>query len=83
MPRRKLTATEQQNRLLIGEIKKGLALLDEKPTDIAAVIGIGKTTIYSRLKQPGDFTFDELRELAAHYCWTGQTLAEMFGVPCQ
>lgn len=83
MPRLRLTATERQNRFLIGEIKKGQELWGELPTDTATVIGKSYTTVYNRLKKPGSFTFDELRELASHYGWDGQILAEMFGVPHQ
>lgn len=82
MPRVKpLTATERQNREFLAALRAGQARKGERDSDTAQVIPSCKErTYYNRIKNPGDFKFEDIRALAARYGFTDRELCLMCGV---
>lgn len=81
MARRKITESERLNRLLWGEIQKGMAVLGEDEKAFCAATGISPSTYRGRRKSdPGSFRFSDLRIIARHFNWDARVLAGLFGV---
>lgn len=63
MPRLKATEREIEDRRTKSIIKKYQALEDLSDTELAVRLGIGGSTLYSRMRDPSFMTLRELRIL--------------------
>lgn len=63
MPRLKLSAEERAQREVVGVIDKYARIYDVSPAERAAAMRIGRTSYYSRMKDPDSMTLKELRLL--------------------
>ena len=81
MPKVRLTATERQNREFLAALRAGQARRGEKDIDTAQVIPSCKqAAYYRRIKNPGSFLIEDLRELARRYDFSDRQLCLMIGV---
>lgn len=63
MPRLKATERDLEDRRTKSIIKKYQALEDLSDTELAVRLGIGGSTLYSRMRDPSYMTLRELRIL--------------------
>ena len=76
--RREKTENEKCNDLLVVAIKKHLYLTDTSVPQLADALRICPATAYSRIRNPGTFTLDELRALKKKLQIPNDELAGLF-----
>ena len=80
MPKKAISPHETMDRALLVALAAGQARVGDKNTDTARYMPHSQTVFYSRLKNPGTFSLDELRILAEKYGWTDYQVCKILGV---
>lgn len=80
MPKKAMTAQEQQNREFLAALRAGQTRLGERDTDTAQIMPDSKSTYYRRRREPELFTVRDMRILAQRYKFTDYQLCQIFGV---
>ena len=79
MPKLKETQTQRMERIFRAAIRYGLERRAEKVEDLAKVAPKSRSTIYGRIKKPGQCTLQEMLFYAPRF-FNDRELCEMFGV---
>lgn len=80
MPKVQVYKGEMMNRLSRAVIDRHLALEAIKKEKLAQLVGIGRSTIYKRYKNPEEFTASEIRRIASKLNLTNQEIIELCGI---
>ena len=64
MPKLKVSQQKQNEKMLSVNIKYLMETKGITKEDLAIAAGIGKSTLYKRLLEPGKFTYRELQHIA-------------------
>lgn len=80
MPKKAISAQEEQNRELIAALRAGQARLGERDIDTAKLMPVGQSTYYNRKRTPELFTIRDLRILAKRYQFTDYQLCRIIGI---
>ncbi|MDP4117649.1 MAG: hypothetical protein Q8873_00450 [Bacillota bacterium] len=64
IPKLRKTATQERDALLIATIKKYLYLSGVEVPELCAALCMSGGTFYRRLKEPGDFTIEEISRMS-------------------
>ena len=55
---------KRRDALMGGEVEKWIRVIGLPKPEIANLIGIGQTSLYEKLRSPGEFRVQELRVIA-------------------
>lgn len=80
MPKLRIPPTQKMDRLLTGYVRRWLDINGRRYTELARLIGIGESTYFKRMKNPGGFTLKEFRALVATTKMRDRDVCEMLGV---
>jgi len=72
----KQSREEKADKLLVGEIKKGMEIYNVSQQELAAALCMCENSLRSRMKAPGTFTKRELEALKRKLHIDTQTLLE-------
>lgn len=64
--------------MLTNKIRGRIIELGMSVPEIASSLGIDRSTMYRKLKDPGRFTVSELRKLVSVLQWSGQEVRDIF-----
>lgn len=64
MPKVRLSENAEANKKIVKAIKSKMVLYDLTPEKIAKAMDRNRMTYFRRMKNPGDFTLDELRAIS-------------------
>lgn len=78
MPKLAQSRTEKQDAILRGALKRIQGTYNKTNKEMAAIIDCSEKTYRKRYKQPGTFTFQELRNLNSRGWLTVEEKASIF-----
>jgi predicted DNA-binding transcriptional regulator AlpA len=64
--------------MLCNKIRARIIELGMSIPQIASSLGMNRSTMYRKLKDPGRFTVAELRKLVSVLQWSGQEVRDIF-----
>jgi predicted DNA-binding transcriptional regulator AlpA len=64
--------------MLCNKIRARIVELGMSIPQIASSLGMNRSTMYRKLKDPGRFTVAELRKLVSVLQWSGQEVRDIF-----
>ena len=64
--------------MLCNKIRARIVELGMSIPQIASSLGMNRSTMYRKLKDPGRFTVAELRKLVTVLQWSGQEVRDIF-----
>ena len=64
--------------MLCNKIRVRIIELGMSVPQIASSLGMNRSTMYRKLKDPGRFTVAELRKLVSVLQWSGQEVRDIF-----
>ena len=63
-PSKDVMNAQRRDALMGGEVEKWIRVIGLPKPEIANLIGIGQTSLYEKLRSPGEFRVQELRVIA-------------------
>lgn len=83
MPRLRQTAEEEMDEITRKYIRSRISFYGMKTPEVARMLGVSKSTVDNRKKDPSKMTIEEFRKMIKKWNFTAKEVCQMLGVPYQ